>query len=392
MEYISVGQAAEKWGVSVRRAQNYLKDGRVSGAVRLGRSWMIPSGAEKPGDPRAGKPTRENLFFNDFTHILETSIAPMPKRNPDAVLNSVSEDRLRLHFEGELAYLRGDFGRVIACFHRTKGDDAARLRACSLTIAAAISAGEYSLYEEIETFLKGIIQADMRADITAVAQLFLDTAYVSAIAPNMVSDMVKNGDFDAVPPKVKSDAVYRRAKYFQCVGKFEVMLATAQTGLVFSLSGQEFSFAGIYLFLSCAMACYGSGHMSEAEKYLTEALRICLPHGFITPFAESVTAFGGLLEKCVAKDFPEYSDVIARQWRSTFANWISFHNRFTKDNITAMLSLRNYEIAQMAANGVSYAGIAKAFGITVGRLNNILSGIYEELFISGKKELSAFIL
>ena len=392
MEYISVQQAAENWGVSVRRVQVYLKDGRVSGAVRLGRSWMIPSGAGKPANPRAGGPTRKILFADDFGRMIETTIAPMPKNDPDAVLDSVSEDRQRLHFEGELAYLRGDFEQVIACFQRTKGDDVARLRACSLTIAAAISTGEYSLFEEIETFLKGIIKEDMGASITAAAQLSLDTAFVGAVAPNMVSDMVKNGDLSAIPDKVLPDAIYRRAKYFHCVGKFDVMLATAQTGLAFCRDKETISLAGNYLLLSCAIACRGLGRMDEAENYLTESLRICLPHGFITPFVEAATALGEMLGKCLAQDFPEYRKVINGKWQTTFANWMSFHNHFTKDNITSILSLRNYEIAQLASYGMPYAEIAKRFGITEGRLKNILSGIYDELFISGKKELSAYIL
>ena len=258
--------------------------------------------------------------------------------------------------------------------------------------AATISTGEYSLFEEIEIFLKGIIRADMGASITAAAQLSLDTAYVGAIAPNMVSDMVKNGDLSAIPAKVIPDAIYRRAKYFQCIGKFEVMLATAQTGFAFCRDKQVISLAGIYLHLSCAVACRSLGKMDEAENYLTEVLRICIPHGFITPFAESAASLGELLEKCLARDFPEYRDVITSQWQSTFANWMSFHNHFTKDNITSILTLRNYEIAQLATYGVPYAEIAKRFGTTVGRLKNILSGIYAELLISGKRELSALIL
>jgi|GEM_PF-1874290 len=55
MEYLTVQEAAEKWGVSVRRVQALLKDGRISGAVRFGNhSWMIPADAEKPADARAG--------------------------------------------------------------------------------------------------------------------------------------------------------------------------------------------------------------------------------------------------------------------------------------------------------------------------------------------------
>lgn len=53
MEYISVGQASEKWGISRARINILLKSGRIPGAFIVGKSWVIPSGAEKPADWRS---------------------------------------------------------------------------------------------------------------------------------------------------------------------------------------------------------------------------------------------------------------------------------------------------------------------------------------------------
>ena len=394
MEYISVKQAADMWGVSIRRVQAFLKENRIEGAKRFNeRAWMIPEDAKKPINPRKENCSKEDkCLFEDFDAILDATILPMPQSNPDAVLDLFDEDRLRLHLVGEIAYLRGDFEQVICCFERTKGDDAARLRACPLTIAAAISMGDYPLYTEIEIFLKNIIKADISTNMTMFAEMALNTAYVSTIAPNMVSDWLKDGYFNTVPPKVIPDVTYKRIKYFQCLGKFEVMLVAAQTALAFYKANKGITYADIYLRMMCAVACCSLRRIEDAENYLLEALRICLPHGFITPFAESMTAFSGLLEKCLKREFPEHYTAVTNQWRRTFANWISFHNRFTKENITSILSLRNFEIAVLAARKVPYAEIAKMFNISVGRLNNIMCEIYEELFITNKKDLSKFVL
>lgn len=48
MDYISVSQAAEKWGVSERSIRNYCQQGRIIGAVLNGHSWLIPESSEKP--------------------------------------------------------------------------------------------------------------------------------------------------------------------------------------------------------------------------------------------------------------------------------------------------------------------------------------------------------
>ena len=48
MIYISVAEAALKWGVSERSVRNYCSEGRVAGARLSGKIWEIPEVAEKP--------------------------------------------------------------------------------------------------------------------------------------------------------------------------------------------------------------------------------------------------------------------------------------------------------------------------------------------------------
>ncbi len=50
--YISIREAAYRWGVSKRRVNQYCAEGRIPGTSRFGRSWAIPEDAEKPADPR----------------------------------------------------------------------------------------------------------------------------------------------------------------------------------------------------------------------------------------------------------------------------------------------------------------------------------------------------
>ena len=54
MEYFTTEEMAEKWGVSKRRVQRLVQDGRIEGAVKKG-VWLIPSSATKPSDPRKAK-------------------------------------------------------------------------------------------------------------------------------------------------------------------------------------------------------------------------------------------------------------------------------------------------------------------------------------------------
>ncbi len=50
--FMSVKQAAEKWGISDRRIRVLCSQGKISGAYQEGRGWKIPIDAVKPSDGR----------------------------------------------------------------------------------------------------------------------------------------------------------------------------------------------------------------------------------------------------------------------------------------------------------------------------------------------------
>ena len=52
MEYLSITQTSEKWGLSKRRIQVLCQEGRLSGAMKVGSYWAIPADAVKPKDER----------------------------------------------------------------------------------------------------------------------------------------------------------------------------------------------------------------------------------------------------------------------------------------------------------------------------------------------------
>lgn len=50
--FMSVNQAAKKWGISDRRVRILCSEGKIPGAYRQGRAWKIPVDAVKPVDGR----------------------------------------------------------------------------------------------------------------------------------------------------------------------------------------------------------------------------------------------------------------------------------------------------------------------------------------------------
>ena len=55
MDYMTLKEASEKWGVTPRRINYLCSDGRIPGAVKMATIWLIPKDAEKPVDGRTKK-------------------------------------------------------------------------------------------------------------------------------------------------------------------------------------------------------------------------------------------------------------------------------------------------------------------------------------------------
>jgi hypothetical protein len=51
-ELMTTKEASELWGITTRRVQVLCDKGKVQGAVRMGRTWIIPKGTPKPIDGR----------------------------------------------------------------------------------------------------------------------------------------------------------------------------------------------------------------------------------------------------------------------------------------------------------------------------------------------------
>lgn len=74
--YMTVKQAAEKWGISDRRVRILCSEGKVPGVTREGRSWKIPADAKKPEDGRH-KSTENLLTMIDKKKIELDSRRPL---------------------------------------------------------------------------------------------------------------------------------------------------------------------------------------------------------------------------------------------------------------------------------------------------------------------------
>lgn len=87
MEYITVIEAAEKWGVSRRSLSHHLIAGRILGAVKKGSFWLIPENAAKPEDKRFKKVSAQSENEAPFQPLTENKdlLAQIIRHFPDPI-------------------------------------------------------------------------------------------------------------------------------------------------------------------------------------------------------------------------------------------------------------------------------------------------------------------
>lgn len=52
MEYLTTVEMSEKWNITSRRIGVLCAEGRIDGAIKKGKTWLIPSNTKKPADAR----------------------------------------------------------------------------------------------------------------------------------------------------------------------------------------------------------------------------------------------------------------------------------------------------------------------------------------------------
>lgn len=91
MEYITTKEASAKWGISTTRITILANEGRIPGAHRLGKSWLIPANAAKPPERKAnhsGLARKEEADFSlplfhfrpDWSYIKEAQLSTQQKQ------------------------------------------------------------------------------------------------------------------------------------------------------------------------------------------------------------------------------------------------------------------------------------------------------------------------
>jgi Fic family protein len=98
MDFKTSGEFAKEWKISVRRIRQLIEQGRIVGAQKVGKSWLIPSDATKPRDTRVAVKMDDfvidvpNAMLKDVDKKLALLNSKRPL--PQATLKSIKANEL----------------------------------------------------------------------------------------------------------------------------------------------------------------------------------------------------------------------------------------------------------------------------------------------------------
>jgi DNA-binding CsgD family transcriptional regulator len=394
MDYISTREAAEKFGVTVRRVQQCCSSGLIEGAVRFGDRWMVPADAEIGEKQKAGRNGGPGAAAEKPARF------PMPLMSgvfePGHALEyiaSLDDPEMKRTAQAEYEYFRGNAVESLRLSAPlTESSDMVirmsglMLHAFSAIAVRDITAAKRDFYMGSalpENLLNTPAEKAMRIFIISVGKVLLHMP---------IDDIDKLREtINALPQGMVLFCCYLQAHMYYLHEEYELSLGVAGTAFHLA-SALGYQIESIYLGLMISMDTMRLKRPERGELFFRKAWERAKPDGFLQPFAEHHGLVQGLVESCLKKEEPEeYQRIVEIVYR--FADgWRNIHNSDAQDSVTSDLTAMEFSVAMLAAKGWKNKEIADRMHISVNTVKEIMKSIYQKLDVSNRKELDKFML
>lgn len=406
MNMITVKQAAEKWGVTPRRVQELCKEGKIKGAQRWERTWMIPAHAVLPSTAKGDvphMPMPKKSPFLDMTNIYNTAgdadgRAAMLENNPEAFAL----------LEAQLAYRRGEIYKVYdhaRYFLSAHSGFYAILGGGMLLALCAIWRGDMELWVEAKRHIcSAPCESEVQRDMISLALAIVDSSvYDNKDYP----EWFKRGNFEALPPDAHPAAkvFYTKYLYMSAFGiaskqiDFEGIQGLALMRLIPKTIEPMISQAvvdqtilpEIFLRLSCAVAYYNSGDREHAIVHMDKAIALALADRLYGVLVEYVRHFDGQLEERIALVDPSAVEIIKELYGVYSVGWSKLSGAVRNRNIAANLTAREREVAKLVTFGFTSKEIASMLYIAESTVKQTVLRVVQKTGVKDRSEFASIL-
>lgn len=409
---ITAQEAAKKWNVSLRRVQDYCKNGKIHGAERFGLNWMIPADAKKPVDGRskaakASTASKKTLLrkspFLDMTDLYNEP------GSADKIIEELSYNKeTQALFAAAITYSRGDIDLVYEharYFLDNHTEFYAIVSGGILLSLVAMWKGDINLWNEARRHLLDVRCTDETdTDIVALSVAAVDSAIRNT------DDFPKwflRGCFDNLPRDSHPAARVYYIRHLLITAQELAMgniiigdiqgLALMKTlpfiiePMISQMVVDRVVLAEIYLRLLCSIAYHQGGDDEDAIYHIDKAVRLCLADGLYGPLVEHRRQLGTFLDDRIALVDAGALKKVKELHKQLHTGWTKLHNAVMKKTVAAHLSPREREVARFVAYGFSDSQIAKRLFISEASVKALVRSAKNKTGVEKRKQLLDFI-
>ena len=403
MDYLKIDEVAAEWGISTRRLQTLCAEGKIEGATRFGRAWMIPKSAKKPKDGR----TKE---VREAQAEMRNADMPMPRKTPflymtnlynspgcaeKAIEDLADNPEAQTLFAAEVAYSRGEIDKVYgsANYLLEKHSGFYAVLAGGVLLAqCAIWRGDLNMWRKAKIHIsEANAKNDREREIITLSICAVDSMLYDV---KNFPDWFKIGCFEFLHRDSLSAAEVFYAKYLYATGhglasktiELEGVNGLALMGLlpatiepmISQAMAADAVVAEIYLRLTCAVTYHYSKNDVQAIRHIDRAIALALPDRFYGLLAEYCRTIGTLIELRLKPVDEDAWNEVNGLFKTYVENWSKLNSKITGRQIIANLSKQNREVARLAAFKLSDAEIGA-------RMNMSISGVKQAIRIIKQK-------
>lgn len=389
--YLSIREAAEKWGVSERRIGQYCTEGRIPGAERFGTSWAIPISAEKPSDPRKDKSDVVAQRFQGFMPLMNTPFEP---GNCLEVLETMEEGPRKDIAFAEYHYFSGQPEKAVqeAELYLTCSDVATRLSACWIYAYACLSMGQihharYALHEIKNTLGTNEERSPHVRALEAFAA-FASSVLLHLPLPEEIPPTKEF--FPLLTPGVRAFALYVQAHYLYLKEDYGRSAGIVEATL--AMGAEFYPIPAIYLHLVAVMDYMSLKQTQQAQQHLLAAWELARPDDLIEGFGEHHGLLGGMLEAVIKPGWPDdFKRIIEITYRFS-SGWRRVHNPITGHDVADDLTTTEFAVAMLAARNWTNQEIAEHLNTSPNTIKKHISQAMKKLKVENRRDLKQYML
>ncbi|MBQ3088781.1 MAG: helix-turn-helix domain-containing protein [Clostridia bacterium] len=404
---MTVKQAAEKWGVTARRVQDYCKSGRIVGAERFGTSWMIPDNAIHPIDMRK-KRSEATLITEPLirkTPFLDmTDLYTVPGSAEESIKALEYHPEAKILFESEIAYSRGEIDKVYKnaniILNTHSGFYAVQAGGMLLGLCA-MWRGDIVLWEKARRHIcEVVIDDENNRDIISISLAALDSSIYDI---SNFPEWFKTGIFEGIHSDALPAAKVFYIKYLYVAG---LLVATKQLELdgvegltllrllpniiepmISEAVATKSIICEIYLRMMCAIVYHNIGENKRAAYHIDKSIKLALPDRLFGILVEHRKYLDTLLDERIMAVAPEVLETIKSLYQSFSVGWSNLSGSIRNKKISTNLSFREREVAKLAAFGMSNTEIAESLHISLAAVKQTIRIVFQKSGVNSRDEL-----